>query len=112
MECDMVQKETIKKEFETYDAYNKEYRKHIPYGSSGQYTDKDGIGIIWSFLDACQKLEHDGYTNLKFENGGDDDILLIDHENKEYGFFEDVTPTPDQIKRAKNLKQLWDAGCD
>ena len=107
MKYEVVEKQTIRKKFKTAEAHIDEYRKHIGYGSSGQYTGKDQIGTISSFLNICLKLEADGYINLKFPNGGDDDILLVDHKHKQFGFFEDVTPAEEQMEASESLSQLW-----
>ena len=66
----------------------KEYCRHIGYGSSGSFDDKTGEGTISSHLEECKNLENIGYKNLNFCNGGDDDILVIDHDRKEFGFVE------------------------
>lgn len=95
----------LEKTFKSESAFNKEYITHIGYGASGQYN--NGVGIIWSHRDACQKLEKKGYKNLQFCNGGDDDILVVDHDAKEFGFFEDYAPFGRNLKTAKTLTELW-----
>jgi hypothetical protein len=109
MRYEIVEKGTFRKKFESYDKYAEEYLKHIQIscGASGQYDPVTKVGRIRSYLKVCRKLELDGYTNLRFPNGGDDDILLIDHVRKEFGFFEDNTPTEEQMEDSKNLTQLW-----
>lgn len=76
------------KEYQTKELYMQEYSSHIGYGASGSYDDKTKIGIIHSHLKKCKELEKNGYRNLHFCNGGDDDILIIDHDNKEFAFVE------------------------
>lgn len=80
-------KKTTKK-YKSHDFYTKEYCKHIGYGASGSFDYKTNKGTIRSHFKECKKLEKLGYKNLKFCNGGDDDILVVDHDKKEFGFVE------------------------
>ncbi len=102
-------KTTIKKKWETNAAHTMEYVDHIGYGASGCYDTVSRCGYIYSFLEACKVLEKAGYNNLKFNNGGDDDWLVIDHERKEYGFFEDYVPSRDAMNHCETLKELWES---
>jgi hypothetical protein len=65
------------------------------------------MGYICSFEEKCEELDKLGYKNLNFCNGGDDDWLVIDHDTKTYGFFEDYVPCQKQILKAKTLTELW-----
>lgn len=76
------------KKYKSADEHTKEYCKHIGYGASGSYDSKTKLGTISSHLEECKKLEKAGYKNLHFCNGGDDDILIVDHDRKEFGFLE------------------------
>ena len=95
----------ISKKFKSDSDYINEYKTHIGYGASGQYT--NGVGLISSHKEQCEKLEKEGYKNLNFCNGGDDDILVVDHDSKEFGFFEDYAPFGENLKTAKTLTELW-----
>jgi len=85
---EIVNKDKITKKYKSGDAHIKEYCKHIGYGSSGVFNDKTNIGTIWSHRRVCKALEKKGYKNLHFCNGGDDDVLIIDHDKKQFGFLE------------------------
>lgn len=85
---EIIHNKKFTRNYESNDAYTKEYCRHIGYGSSGQFDDKTGEGTICSHLEECKILENIGYKNLNFCNGGDDDILVVDHDRKEFGFVE------------------------
>ncbi len=104
---EIIDKKRIRKKFKNEDADYAEYCGHIGYGASGMFDDKTQIGLISSHKDDCKKLEKSGYINLKFCNGGDDDWLVVDHERKEFGFFEDNAPCESAMKRCKTLTELW-----
>lgn len=97
----------ITKKWEKHEDQMKEYALHIGYGASGSWNSETKLGYISSHYKQCKKLEKLGYKNLKFNNGGDDDILVIDHINKEYGFFEDYVPSKEVMNECKNIMELW-----
>lgn len=107
MKITVHEKFTTTAKYSDSEAYYNEYKKHLHYGSSGVFSDSTGIGTISSHAKECRKLEKAGYINLNFANGGDDDILLVDHTAKQYGFFERPMPSADKIKQAKSLRELW-----
>lgn len=103
-------KEDINGVWDSIDDYKAEYSKHIDYGASGNYNTigfEVVKGTISSHLAKCTELNSKGYKNLKFCNGGDDDVLVVDHEMKEYGFFEDYPPTEEQLKSGASLTAIW-----
>jgi hypothetical protein len=104
---EVIEKESFSKFFETEKEYYQEYAKHIGYGSSGSFYIERDYGCIHSFMRVCKLLETQGYKNLNFCNGGDDDILIVDHNNKEFGFFENPGPQEEALNQYENLAQLW-----
>jgi len=104
---EVFEKEMILVEYKSTDEYSSIYQTHIDYGASGSYRVAGNIGIIWSYKTICQKLEKKGYKNLNFCNGGDDDILIVDHDNKCFGFFENPTPPEDALNSVTTLEKLW-----
>lgn len=107
MNIEIFDKQRINKKFTSDSKYLDEYKKHLGYGASGCYDSKTKIGQISSYAKICKLLILRGYANLGFCNGGDDDWLVVDHDAKEFGFFEDNSPTKKQIQRAKTLIELW-----
>lgn len=103
----VFEKQTIEKLYKCVDDWSEEYNTHMGYGVCGSFSNMTNIGIIRSFLDKCKSLDREGYRNLNFANGGDDDWLVVDIINKEYGFFEDYAPTEENMKKSTTLKQLW-----
>lgn len=92
-----------------WDAYEKEYLTHIGYGASGMFDTKTNKGYIMSCKDVCLQLLKQGYKHLKFCNGGDDDFLVVDHLNKEFGFFEYGYPCNlENILDEKTLTNIWE----
>lgn len=77
--------------YEEYDAVNKTHSEHRQ-GSWGIYDKKEKKGIIGTYCPVIKKLVSDGYKDIGYCNGGDDDILVVDHQRKEYTFFEDYVP--------------------
>lgn len=108
MDLEIIYEDVLKKKFKSDEQYIKEYKTHIDYGASGQYDEKTKIGIIHSHKKKCKILEKKGYKNLKFCNGGDDDVLVIDHDTKTFGFFEDYAPFGCNLQTAKTLTKLWE----
>ncbi len=91
-----------------YEAYEKISREHHAVKPiSGHYNPVTGIHQIWTFKQDIEQLRALGYRDLEFCNGGDDDILCIDHARKEYGFFEDHLPKLTHIAKAKTLQELY-----
>lgn len=97
---------TVRK-FRSDKTYLKEYVKHIGYGASGVYDTASKIGTINSCKKICLELKRKGYTNLYFENGGDDDVVVVDHTAKQFGFFEDHAPILNNIPKEMTLEQIW-----
>lgn len=97
------------RKYKSRDEFMEDYRPHIEYGAGGTYNEDTGAGEIFSHMKACRRLEREGYKNLHFGNGGDDDILVVDHHAKEFGFFEDYAPNLSQVPKSKTLTQLWEA---
>lgn len=85
---EIIHNKRFTKKYQSNAEYTEEYCRHIGYGSSGSFDEETGEGTIWSHLEECKNLENIGYKNLNFCNGGDDDILVIDHDTKEFGFVE------------------------
>ena len=108
MDIEIVHDDVLEKTFKSHASYTKEYVTHIGYGASGQYDEKTRIGKISSHKKKCKMLEKKGYKNLKFCNGGDDDVLVIDHDTKTFGFFEDYAPFGRNLSTAKTLTELWE----
>lgn len=104
---EVIYAEKIENMWSSSEEFTKEYNNHIGYGSYGSYEPNTKHGYIASHLKKCKELETQGYKNLKFNNGGDDDVLIVDHKNKEFGFFENPIPPQEQLVRYKNLKQLF-----
>lgn len=74
-------------------------------GSSGSYNSQNRANSISTFQPLIKILEQKGFKNLKVDNGGDDDILVVDTVLKEFLFFEDyVTPC---LEFYPNLKEAW-----
>lgn len=85
---EIIHNKKLTKKYKSQEDHVAEYCKHIGYGASGSFDDKTNKGIIRSHLKECKKLESAGYKNLHFCNGGDDDILIVDHDRKEFAFVE------------------------
>lgn len=91
--------------------HERDYLTHVGFGASGFFDTKTNRGYIMSCKGDCLKLLKQGYKHLKFCNGGDDDFLIVDHLNKEFGFFEYGFPFRlDQIPDDKTLTNIW-ANC-
>lgn len=105
MRFEIFDKEIIKAKFKSDEDHTKEYCKHIGMGASGSFDSKTGIGIIRSFRKQVELLRSLGYKNLNFDNGGDNDHLVVDHEKKEFGFFEGK---PYNLEKWRgSLRDLW-----
>lgn len=76
------------KKYKNMEDYTNAYVRHIGYGARGSFNDKTLIGTIISHRSKCRKLEKLNYKNLNFGNGGDDDILVINHDEKVFAFVE------------------------
>lgn len=80
------------------------YTINLSVGSNASHSSVTGGYRIKTFIDAIRELEKNGYKNLQFCNGGDDDILVIDHKRKEFGFFEDNVPPLE----GNSLQEIWE----
>jgi hypothetical protein len=107
MEIEIFDQQIIQKKWKNYDAHTQDYLPHIGYGASGTYDSITKKGTIRSYMKKCKELEKAGYKNLKFCNGGDDDWLVVDHDAKEFGFFEDYAPSLERAVKFDNLTTLW-----
>jgi hypothetical protein len=79
-------------------------------GNSGRIDEGNGIFEIKTFAPSVKKLEKEGFKNMHFPNGGDDDVLVVDHKTKKFGFFEDYVPTKlrkDPSYSGGSLQSLW-----
>ena len=85
---EIIHRKRLSKKWKSNNHHTKEYCNHIGYGASGAFDSKTKKGYIMSHLKECKKLEKLGYKNLRFCNGGDDDILVVDHGRKEFAFVE------------------------
>lgn len=99
---------TVRKKWDSYADHEEEYKRLYAPGSSGHYDSKTKTGSITSYRAIIDKLEAKGYKHLSFCNGGDDDHLLVDHDAKEFGFFEDYQPSEEAIRKTKDLQTLYD----
>ena len=104
---EVCQKAFIRKRWSSIEKQNEEYLPHAYFGGSGSYNSKTKWGYIASFLVKCRELLAAGYKNMQFCNGGDDDYLVIDHQRKEFGFFEDGYPSEEELAKGNSLRQLW-----
>jgi hypothetical protein len=92
--------------------FEETYRKclKISAGNSGSADESKNTYEIRTFAPSAEKLQKAGYKDLKFCNGGDDDVLIVDHKNKEYAFFEDNVPeklVKNPMYKLGNLRELW-----
>lgn len=101
-------KDEVKLTDVSYKDYQSEYKKFVNYGASGQYDETTKSGEISSFRKQVLDLESKGFRNLNLENGGDDDILIVDPVRKEFGMFEFPVPNKSEIDSAANLISLWE----
>lgn len=97
----------IEQPYESEEEQLKAYILLLGPGSSGSYDEKTKIGIIRTFKPIIDKLVEAGYKDLEFCNGGDDDHMVIDHDTKTFGFFEDYPPSEEDIGRAESLQELY-----
>ena len=107
MKIEIFDKQIIRKNWKNSDAQTRDYLPHIGYGASCEYNTKTKKGTIRSYMKKCKELEKMGYKNLNFCNGGDDDWLVVDHDAKEFGFFEDYSPNLERAARFDDLTTLW-----
>lgn len=105
---EIINKEILQRDFSSQAEYYKEYSLHIsfPCGASGMYDLKTKKGTIWSHFKVVKQLRLNRYKDLRFCNGGDDDVLVIDHQRKEYAFFEDNAPSMERLIERSNLKSF------
>ena len=96
----------------TQEEYDVLYAKSLAVspGNSGSADPSKGEFKIRTFAPSVEKLKNDGFKGLHFNNGGDDDVLVVDHKRKEFAFFEDYAPprlTKDPKYSGSSLQSLY-----